>query len=44
MKDHLAAERRPRTKKGEYGVEDLAEKDAVWDQLIRWFVRRLEAR
>ncbi len=28
----------------DHGVEDLAEKDAVWDQLIRWFVRRLEAR
>lgn len=28
----------------DHGVEDLAEKDAVWDQLIRWFVRRLEVR
>ncbi|GGB59665.1 carboxylate--amine ligase [Roseibium aquae] len=28
----------------DHGDEDLAEKDAVWDQLIRWFVRRLESR
>jgi glutathione synthase/RimK-type ligase-like ATP-grasp enzyme len=28
----------------EHGVEDQADKDAVWDQLIRWFVRRLETR
>ncbi|MCX2722315.1 RimK family protein [Roseibium salinum] len=28
----------------DHGVEDSAEKDAVWDQLIRWFVRRLEVR
>ncbi|ADZ70073.1 RimK family protein [Polymorphum gilvum] len=28
----------------DHGVEDSAEKDAVWDQLIRWFVRRLESR
>lgn len=28
----------------DHGVEDIAEKDAVWDQLIRWFVRRLDSR
>ncbi|WP_425299928.1 ATP-grasp domain-containing protein, partial [Roseibium sediminis] len=28
----------------DHGCEDVAEKDAVWDQMIRWFVRRLEAR
>lgn len=28
----------------EHGVEDQADKDAVWDQVIRWFVRRLETR
>ncbi|WP_428675115.1 RimK family protein [Roseibium sp.] len=28
----------------DHGVEDLAEKDSVWEQLIRWFVRRLESR
>lgn len=28
----------------EHGIEDQADKDAVWDQLIRWFVRRLEMR
>ncbi len=28
----------------EHGVEDSAEKDMVWDRLIRWFLTRLEAR
>ncbi len=28
----------------DHGVEDSAEKDVVWDQLVRWFVRRLESR
>ncbi|WP_417690026.1 RimK family protein [Roseibium sp.] len=28
----------------DHGCEDSAEKDAVWDQLIRWYVRRLENR
>ncbi|POF31625.1 RimK family protein [Roseibium marinum] len=28
----------------DHGVEDLAEKDTVWERLIRWFVRRLEVR
>ncbi|PVB59984.1 RimK family protein [Labrenzia sp. 011] len=28
----------------EHGVEDLAERDTVWERLIRWFVRRLEVR
>jgi len=28
----------------DHGVEDQAERDIVWDQLIRWFVRRLEVR
>jgi len=28
----------------DHGVEDAVEKDAVWDQVIRWFVRRLETR
>ncbi|WP_417770733.1 RimK family protein [Stappia sp.] len=28
----------------DHGVEDSAEKDAVWDRLVRWFVKRLEAR
>ncbi|WP_137388143.1 RimK family protein [Rhodoligotrophos defluvii] len=26
-----------------HGIEDLAEKDAIWDKLISWFVTRLEA-
>lgn len=26
-----------------HGIEDLSEKDAVWEKLIAWFVRRLEA-
>jgi glutathione synthase/RimK-type ligase-like ATP-grasp enzyme len=26
-----------------HGVEDLAEKDAVWEKLIRWYLKRLEA-
>lgn len=28
----------------DHGVEDSAEKDAVWERLVRWFVRRIEAR
>ncbi len=28
----------------DHGCEDSAEKDAVWDQLIRWYVKRLESR
>lgn len=28
----------------DHGCEDLAEKDIVWDQLIRWFLKRLENR
>ncbi|WP_346432327.1 ATP-grasp domain-containing protein [Breoghania sp. L-A4] len=27
----------------DHGVEDAAEKDIVWDRLIQWFVRRLDA-
>ncbi|MBA5778749.1 RimK family protein [Stappia sp. F7233] len=27
----------------DHGVEDSAEKDMVWDRLIRWFLTRLEA-
>ncbi|WP_342640870.1 RimK family protein [Rhodoligotrophos ferricapiens] len=26
-----------------HGIEDLAEKDAVWEKLIAWYVKRLEA-
>ncbi|WP_349357418.1 RimK family protein [Stappia sp.] len=28
----------------DHGVEDAAEKDMVWERLVRWFVRRIEAR
>lgn len=28
----------------DHGVEDSMEKDAVWERLVRWFVRRIEAR
>ncbi|MXN64726.1 ATP-grasp domain-containing protein [Stappia sp. GBMRC 2046] len=28
----------------DHGVEDAAEKDMVWDRLVRWFLKRLEAR
>ncbi|PTW61638.1 glutathione synthase/RimK-type ligase-like ATP-grasp enzyme [Breoghania corrubedonensis] len=27
----------------EHGVEDAAEKEFVWDRLVQWFVRRLDA-
>lgn len=26
-----------------HGIEDLAEKDALWEKLIRWYLKRLEA-
>ncbi len=28
----------------DHGCEDSAEKDIVWDQLIRWYLKRLENR
>ena len=28
----------------DHGVEDSAERDAVWERLVRWFVRRIEGR
>src|SRR5690606_11886113 len=28
----------------DHGVEDSAEKDRVWDRLLRWYLTRLEAR
>ncbi|MBD1548125.1 RimK family protein [Roseibium aggregatum] len=28
----------------DHGCEDSAEKDIVWDQLIRWYLKRLESR
>lgn len=27
----------------DYGCEDVCEKDIVWDKLVQWFVRRLDA-